>query len=73
MNNILEQSDFGRELVERGLNQGLVNAMRAMLRARFGEIDDLDSLAGRLAGDDLDGNVARIVAGATLDELRRTS
>jgi hypothetical protein len=44
--------------------------MRALLRARFGVFADLDDLARRLADSDHDGNIGRIVAGATLAELR---
>jgi hypothetical protein len=44
--------------------------MRALLRARFGDFADLDDLARRLADRDHDGNIGRIVAGATLAELR---
>jgi hypothetical protein len=82
MSNVLEQSESGREIarrnlergLERGLEQGLerghVDGMRALLRARFGEFADLDDLARRLADRDHDGNIARVVAGATLAELR---
>jgi len=82
MNDVLEQSESGREIarrnLERGLEQGLeqglerghVDGMRALLRARFGDFADLDDLARRLADRDHDGNIARIVAGATLAELR---
>jgi len=44
--------------------------MRAALRAAYGDITDLDELARRLADRDHSGNIARIVAGATLDDLR---
>jgi hypothetical protein len=79
MNNILEESETGRDIarrnmergLEKGHEEGLVDAMRAVLRARFGGIDDLDDLARRMAGGDYDGIIARIVGGATLDELRR--
>jgi predicted transposase YdaD len=87
MNDILEQTESGRDIarrsMEKGLEkgrvegreegrvEGLVNAMSVMLRARFGGIDDLDDLARRLAGGDHDGNIARIIAGAALDDLRR--
>jgi predicted transposase YdaD len=78
MNDVLKQSESGREIaresleqgLERGLEQGHVDGMRALLRARFGEFADLDDLARRLADRDHDGNIARIVAGATLAELR---
>jgi len=78
MTDVLEQSESGREIarrnLERGLEQGLerghVDGMRALLRARFGDFADLDDLARRLADGDHDGNIARIVAGATLAELR---
>ena len=78
MNNILEQTESGREIarrnreqgLEQGLEQGRIDGMRALLRARYGEFTDLDDLARRLAGRDHDGSIARIVAGATLTELR---
>jgi len=78
MNDVLEQSESGREIarrnreqgLEQGLEQGHVDGMRALLRARFGDFADLDDLARRLADRDHDGNIARIVAGATLAELR---
>ncbi|WP_157437197.1 hypothetical protein [Actinoplanes subtropicus] len=44
--------------------------MRAALQAAYGDIADLDELARRLADRDHSGNIARIIAGATLDELR---
>jgi predicted transposase YdaD len=78
MNDVLEQSESGREIarrnreqgLEQGLEQGHVDGMRALLKARYGEFADLDDLARRLAERDHDGNIARIVAGATLTELR---
>ncbi|GAA4937849.1 hypothetical protein [Actinoplanes utahensis] len=82
MSNIPEQSELGREFAQRsreqgitegwqqGITEGRVDLMRALLRAKFGEIDDLDDLARHLAGHDRDGNIARIVAGATPAELR---
>ena len=94
MNDVLEQTESGREIArrnreqglergleqgreqgleqgrEQGLEQGHVDGMRALLRARFGDFADLDDLARRLAERDHDGNIGRIVAGATLAELR---
>ena len=74
MNNVLKQSESGREILEEGREQGLeqghVDSMRVLLRARFGELADLDELAHRLTDSDHNGNIARIVAGATLAELR---
>lgn len=74
MNDVLEQSESGREIarrnLERGREQGHVDGMKAVLRARYGDLTDLDDLARRLADRDHDGNIARIVAGATLAELR---
>ena len=74
MSDILEQSELGREIAERsreqGITEGNVNSMRTLLRAKFGEVDDLDGLARHLAGQDHDGNIERIVGGATLEELR---
>ena len=78
MNDVLEQSESGREIARRNLEQGLeqglergrVDGMRSLLRARYGDFADLDDLARRLADRDHDGNIVRIVAGATLAELR---
>ncbi|MCU7725612.1 hypothetical protein ODJ79_17930 [Actinoplanes sp. KI2] len=74
MTDVLRQTETGREIArenrEQGLEQGRVDGMRALLRARYGDLTDLDDLARRLAGRDHDGNIARIVAGATLTELR---
>ncbi|MDT5041761.1 MAG: hypothetical protein QOE51_2746 [Actinoplanes sp.] len=82
MNDVLEHTESGREIarrnreqgreqgLEQGLEQGHVDGMRALLRARFGDFADLDDLARRLADRDHDGNIGRIVAGATLAELR---
>jgi hypothetical protein len=46
------------------------DSMRILLRAAFGEIDDLDDLARRFAHVGYENNVCRIVAGATIDEMR---
>jgi hypothetical protein len=74
MNNILEQTETGREIArksrEEGREEGHVDLMRAALQAAFGDITDLDELAHRLADRDRSGNIARIIAGATLDDLR---
>jgi predicted transposase YdaD len=78
MNDVLEQTESGREIarrnrergLEQGLEQGHVDGMRALLRARYGDFADLDDLARRLADRDHAGNIGRIVAGATLAELR---
>lgn len=78
MNDVLKRTETGREIaresLEQGLTQGLalglVNGMRSQLRARYGELDDLDDLARRLAETDYDGNTARIMAGVSLAELR---
>ena len=78
MNDVLAQTESGREIarrnreqgLEQGLEQGRVDGMRALLRARFGDFADLDDLARRLADRDHDGNIGRIVTGATLADLR---
>jgi predicted transposase YdaD len=74
MNDVLEQTESGREIARRnrqqGLERGRVDGMRALLKARFGDFADLEELARQLADSDHDGNIARIVAGATLAELR---
>lgn len=70
MNNILEQTETGREIARENREEGHVDLMRAALQAAYGDITDLDDLARRLADRDHSGNIARIVAGATLDDLR---
>ena len=86
MNNILEQTETGREIARKnreegrqegrqegqqeGREEGHVDLMRAALRAAYGDIADLDELARRLADHDHSGSIARIVAGAPLDDLR---
>ena len=70
MNNILEQTETGREIARKSREEGHVDLMRVALRAAYGDIADLDELARRLAERDHSGNIARIVAGATLDDLR---
>jgi flagellar biosynthesis/type III secretory pathway protein FliH len=81
MTNILEQAASGREIARRnwekgfkqgyieGLDQGQVEGIRALLRAAYGEFTDMDDLARRLLDRDRD-RIARIVAGATLAEIR---
>jgi predicted transposase YdaD len=86
MSNILEQTETGREIARKnreegraegrdegraeGREEGRVDSMRAVLRAAYGDISDLDELARRLADRDHSGNIARIVTGAALDDLR---
>lgn len=74
MNDILEQTETGREIArknrEEGREEGHIDSMRALLRAAYGDIADLDELARRLADRDHSANIARIIAGATLEELR---
>ncbi len=70
MSDVLEQTESGREIARRNREQGHVDGMRALLRAKYGDLADLDELARRLADRDHDGNIARIVAGATVAELR---
>ncbi|GAB2578665.1 hypothetical protein Aab01nite_09120 [Paractinoplanes abujensis] len=78
MSNVLEQSEMGREIGRRNHEQGLeqgreqarFESMRTALRARYGDLADLDDLARRLSSQDHEGNIARIVAGVSLVELR---
>ena len=78
MNNILENTETGREIArknreegrEEGRDEGHVDLMQAALRAAYGDIDDLDKLAHHLADHNHIANITRIVAGATLDDLR---
>jgi len=74
INNILERTETGREIArkdrEEGREEGHVDLMRAALQAAYGDITDLDGLARRLADRDHSANIARIIAGATLDDLR---
>ena len=81
MNDVLAQTEAGREIARKnwalgfvvGYAQGRAEAMRAQLRARFGDLDDLDNLASRLARYDFEGNLISIFAGATLVQLRMRS
>ena len=78
MSNILEETVTGREIARKnreegraeGIDEGRVESMRKLLRAKYGDIADLDDLAKRLVDQDHDGNIARVVEGVTLDELR---
>jgi hypothetical protein len=56
--------------IEEAFADGRADSMRILLEAAFGEVDDLDDLARRLAKADHKGNISRIVAGATIDDLR---
>lgn len=71
MSHVLEQSELRREIARRNLEQGVevghVGSMRAILLSKFGDLDDL---AHRLVEHDNDANIARILAGATLADLR---
>ncbi|MCY1138328.1 hypothetical protein OWR29_09990 [Actinoplanes sp. Pm04-4] len=58
------------QVLEDGWRQGHVDAMWTLLRAKYGNVDDLDDLAQQLTDSDHDGNIVRIVGGATLAELR---
>ncbi|MCY1138327.1 hypothetical protein OWR29_09985 [Actinoplanes sp. Pm04-4] len=66
MNDVLEQSESGREI----FGKGQVDGMRRLLRAKYGDLHDLDDLAQRLTASDYDKNIARIVADVTVEELR---
>jgi hypothetical protein len=70
MNVVPDQTESGREIARRNWERGRADGIRALLRTRFGDLDDLDDLARRLAGCDRDGNIERIVGGATLAELQ---
>jgi hypothetical protein len=77
MSDVLEQTESGREIarrnreqgLEQGFEQGRIDGMRVLLRARYGDLPDLDDMARRLTDRDHDGNIARILAGASLAEL----
>jgi len=70
MNNILENTETGREIARKNREEGHVDLMRDALTAAYGDIADLDKLARHLADHNHSANIARIVAGATLDDLR---
>jgi hypothetical protein len=74
MSDVLEQSEVGREIarknLEQGVELGLFRSMLTALRARYGELPDLEELARRLSDRDHDQNMARIIAGVSLAELR---
>ncbi|MCO8275186.1 hypothetical protein M1L60_31855 [Actinoplanes sp. TRM 88003] len=60
--------------VETALNEGLKlgrrDGLRVLLRERYGDLDDLDDLARRLADQNYKDNMVRIIASPTLEELR---
>lgn len=66
MSNVLANTETGREIRE----EGHADSIRILLRANFGEISDLEELSKRLTAQDYAGNLVRIAAGATLEELR---
>lgn len=70
MRDVLLQTGSGHEIARRHPEEVLVDVLQALLRARFGDLGDLDDLAWRLAGCGHDGEILRIVAGATLGELK---
>ena len=70
MNNILENTETGREIARKNREEGHVDLMRDALTAAYGDIADLDKLARHLADHNHSANITRIVAGATLDDLR---
>jgi hypothetical protein len=69
MNNILEHTESGREIARKSHDEGRVDSMCAVLRAKYGDMADLDGLAKRLVREDNDGNIARIIGGVTLEDL----
>jgi len=75
MSYVLEESETGRAIAQKNLEQGreegLVRSMRLMLHARFGDFSGLDELARTLVAGDLDANVAKVVSGVPLNELQQ--
>ncbi|WP_212846989.1 hypothetical protein [Actinoplanes ianthinogenes] len=55
---------------EEGCEEGLVGSMTLFLQTRFGEFAGLEDLARKLVADDHAANVARVLSGASLEELR---
>ncbi|MFI1997083.1 hypothetical protein [Actinoplanes sp. NPDC020271] len=45
--------------------------MKPVLRTRFGDLPNLDDLARRLVADDHEANLARVVNGASLEDLHQ--
>ncbi|WIN00482.1 hypothetical protein ACTOB_004191 [Actinoplanes oblitus] len=72
----LAETETGREIAqenrERGREEGLIRSMELFLQTRFGDFPDLDDLARKLVTDDHTTNVARILNGASLEELRQS-
>ncbi|WP_212846982.1 hypothetical protein [Actinoplanes ianthinogenes] len=72
----LAETEVGREIAEENLNlgreEGLVRSMTLFLQSRFGEFAGLEDLARKLVADDHAANVARIMSGASLNELRKS-
>ncbi|WIM94838.1 hypothetical protein ACTOB_006894 [Actinoplanes oblitus] len=75
----LAETETGREIAqenrergrEEGREQGLVRSMELFLQTRFGDFPGLDDLARKLVTDDHTTNVARILNGASLEELQQ--
>jgi hypothetical protein len=72
MGNALEKTEFGREIAQKGREEGLVGSMKLILRTRFGDFPGLDDLARKLVMNDHEANVARVVNGVPLEELQRS-
>ncbi|GAA4590784.1 hypothetical protein BJY16_000060 [Actinoplanes octamycinicus] len=72
----LADTVFGREIAEenraRGREEGLVHSMQLILQSRFGDVPGLEDLAQKLVADDHAANVARIMNGASLEDLRQS-
>jgi hypothetical protein len=75
MSYVLEESETGRAIAQKNLEQGreegLVRSMRLMLQARFGDFSGLDELAMALVAGDFAANVAKVVSGVPLEELQQ--
>ncbi|GAA4587625.1 hypothetical protein BJY16_008286 [Actinoplanes octamycinicus] len=72
----LAETETGREIAqenqELGRELGLIRSMELFLQTRFGDFPDQYDLARKLVTEDHAANVARILDGASLEELRRS-
>ncbi|MEV6344047.1 hypothetical protein [Actinoplanes sp. NPDC051851] len=76
----LETTEVGQEIankylqkgLEQGLERGLVRSMTLLLKARHGDFDGVEELAAALVADDYEANLAKVVNGAALEDLRRS-
>jgi hypothetical protein len=71
MQNVLEGTRAGDEIAQRNHERGLVTAMTSVLRRHHGNADGIEELAQALVAAGFDNSLDRIMAGASLEELRQ--